>query len=87
MFDVKILRDLYIYTSYINYEVLKIFLLELIDSKFYTVYPACDVIKTDLIIKQDGGRLVSFVLQYFRNWACFEKVNNWYCSYPKGSYG
>ena len=28
MFDVKILRDLYIYTSYINYEVLKIFLLE-----------------------------------------------------------
>ena len=25
MFDVKILRDLYIYTSYINYEVLKIF--------------------------------------------------------------
>ena len=28
MFDVKILRDLYIYTSYINYEVLQIFLLE-----------------------------------------------------------
>ena len=28
MFDVKILRDLYIYTSYINYEVLKKFLLE-----------------------------------------------------------
>ena len=28
MFDVKILRDLYIYTSYINYEVLKNFLLE-----------------------------------------------------------
>ena len=28
MFDVKILRDLYIYTSYINYEVLKIVLLE-----------------------------------------------------------
>ena len=25
------------------------------------------VIKIDLIIKQDGGRLVSFVLQYFRN--------------------
>ena len=69
MFDVKILRDLYIYTSYINYEVLKIFFIgiELIDSKFYTVYPACDVIKIDLIIKQDGGRLVSFVLQYFRN--------------------
>ena len=25
------------------------------------VYPGCDVIKIDLIIKQDGGWLISFV--------------------------
>ena len=31
------------------------------DSKFYTVYPACDVIKINLIInKAFGGWLVSF---------------------------
>lgn len=30
---------------------------------FYTAYPACDVIKIVLIIKQDNGWLVSFVLQ------------------------
>ena len=39
----------------------------LIHSKFYTGYPGCDVIKIDLIIKQDGGWLMLFVLQYFRN--------------------
>ena len=40
---------------------------QVIDSTVYTVYPACDVIKIDLIIKQDGGRLVSLVLRYFIN--------------------
>ena len=46
---------------------------ELRGSKFYTVYPAYDVIKMDLIIKEDGGWLVLFVLQYIRNKACYEK--------------
>ena len=69
MFNVKIQLELYVYTSYVNCEVFKkIFInIELIDSKFYTVYPACDVIKIDLIIKQDGGRPAPFVFQYFRN--------------------
>ena len=69
MFNVKIQLELYVYTSYVNCEVFKkLFInIELIDSKFYTVYPACDVIKIDLIIKQDGGRPAPFVFQYFRN--------------------
>ena len=69
MFNVKIQLELYVYTSYVNCEVFKkIFInIKLIDSKFYTVYPACDVIKIDLIIKQDGGRPAPFVFQYFRN--------------------
>ena len=41
---------------------------------FYTIYPACDVIEINLIIKQDGGRLVSIVLQYFKNKACYKKL-------------
>ena len=28
--------------------------------------PGCEVIKIDLIVKQDGGWLVLFALQYFR---------------------
>ena len=43
---------------------------------FYTVYPACGVIRIDLITKQDDGQLVSFVLQYFRNKACYRKFND-----------
>ena len=35
---------------------------ELRGSKFYTVYPAYDVNKMDLIIKEDGGWLVLPVL-------------------------
>ena len=46
---------------------------ELRGNKFYTVYPAYDVIKMDLIIKEDGGWLVLFGLQYIRNKACFQK--------------
>ena len=33
-----------------------------IDSKFYTVYLAYDVIKIDLIVRQNGEWLVLFVL-------------------------
>ena len=40
--------------------------IKIIESRFYTVYPGCDVIKIDLIIKQDGGWLMLFVLQCFR---------------------
>lgn len=39
-----------------------------IDSKFYTVYPASDVIKIDLIIKQDVG------LQVFISPSIFQKL-------------
>ena len=35
-----------------------------IDSKFYTVYSACGLIKIDLIVEQDGGRWCPQVLQY-----------------------
>ena len=58
MFNVKIHLDLHAYIyilcklQNVQVNVIEIYL---IDSKFYTVYPACDVIKIDLIIKQDDG--------------------------------
>ena len=68
MLNVEIQLSLYcIYFLRQMRSVQEIFIqISIIESKFYTVYPGCDVIKTDLIIKQDGGWLVLFALQYFR---------------------
>ena len=60
--DVKVHLDLYVYTSCVYYEVFKKISLGFNKLMFLYSLPCCDVIKTDLIIKQDGGRLVSFVL-------------------------
>ena len=48
MLNVKIHLDLYVYTSYVNCEILKKFIeIELIDKKFYnyTVYPVVTSLK------------------------------------------
>ena len=55
-------------------------------SMFYTIYPASDVIKIDVIIKQNGGRLASLVLQYFLNEILYKKFDNRYYNYFKESY-
>ena len=39
------------YNSSTNGEVF----IEIIDNTFYTVYPGCDLIRIDLIIKLDGA--------------------------------
>ena len=44
------------------------------ESKFRTVYPACDFTKMDLIIKQHDGLLMSFVLQYFKKQSMLPKI-------------
>ena len=49
---------------------------ELLDCMSYTVQLACNRIKIDLIITQDGGCLVSFAFQYFRNKVCSQKFDN-----------
>ena len=87
LLDVKVHLDLYVYTSCVNYEAFKKISLGLNKLMFLCSLPCCDVIKTDLIIKQDGGRLVSFVLQYFRNYACYETFNNRYHKHLKGFFG
>ena len=57
----KIQLDLYIYTFYVN---CKVFQKISLGFNQLTVYPACDVIKIYLIIKQDGGRLSTFVSKF-----------------------
>ena len=70
MFDIEIQLYFYVlHTSYVNFEVLKKLALglnELTVSSIQSI-PCCDAITIDLSIKQDGGCLASFVLQYFRN--------------------
>ena len=48
--------------------------IELIDSKFYSVCPACDVIKTNLIINQDSWWLVLFVFQNLKKLSILPKL-------------
>ena len=79
MFNVKIHLDLYASASYVTCAVFIKMLLglnRLTASVLQSTLLTFDVIKIDLIIKQDGGRLVSLVLQYFRNRACYTKFNN-----------
>ena len=64
MLNVKIQLSLYVHQMR---SVQEIFIqIQTIESKFYTVQPGCEVIKIDLIVKQDSGWLVLFVLQYSR---------------------
>ena len=70
MFNVRIHLDLYVYTSYVSCDVFKKISLRLTVSFIQTTL--LWRLKIDIIIKQDGRRLMPFVLQYFRNYACYE---------------
>ena len=56
MSDFKIHLDLYAYTFLRKFQCVQENSIDiyLIDSTVYTVYPACDIIKIGLNIKQDG---------------------------------
>ena len=66
MSNVKIHLDLYACTSYVTCEGFMKMLLGFKGFNYSKLSSLSysDVIKIDLIIKQDGGRLVSFVLQF-----------------------